>query len=73
MTVNDYDEELYLSIQDLGLDEKSTPYRIALQVVHQGYDSLSREQRDVYDNRVAPLLDERAMRNEIERLMSRDD
>jgi hypothetical protein len=41
MGVDDYDEDLYLTLQDVDLDEKSTAYGIALKVVHQSYESLS--------------------------------
>ena len=40
MSVNDYDEVLYAKMQDLELDN-SIEYGIAMQRVHQEYDSLS--------------------------------
>ncbi len=64
MSVNDYDQDLYDCIQELGLDEKSAPYGIAMQVVHQGYSSLSPKQRFVYETEVIPLLKEQAEENE---------
>jgi hypothetical protein len=60
MSINDYDEILHARIQDLALDEKSSAYGISMQVIHQGYDSLSGKQRYIYDTEVAPLLREQA-------------
>ena len=71
MSVNDYDEELYLMIEDLvdeGELEKDTPaYGISQQVIHQGYDSLTPRQKSVYDKIVVPALERLAERYEANR------
>ena len=65
MGVEDYDWELNDAVPDLldeGELEKNTPgYGVAQQVIHQGYDSLSKKQRYVYDTVLVPLLKERGL------------
>lgn len=55
-------EALYQAIRGLvtdeELDEQSDAYEIAMQVVEQGYDSLSERQQHIYD-RVELLLKHR--------------
>ncbi len=74
MSVNDYDEELYLNIEDLvdcGALEKGTPaYGISKQVIDQGYESLTAKQQAVYDRIVVPALRRLHDRNEVERVRS---
>lgn len=58
---NDHvDFELYEAISDAVdegyLEEGTSAYGIAQQVVDQGYDSLSDKQKWVYDNKVLPAL-----------------
>jgi hypothetical protein len=65
MSVNDYDEDLYLALQDIDLEEGSPASGIAMQVVHQGYESLSPKQKYVYDTQVVPLLRQQAEEDEI--------
>ena len=67
MSVNDYDEDLYARVQDLQLDEKSAAYGIAMQVVYQGYGSLSPKQRYVYESEVVPLLQEQEKEEKLNR------
>jgi hypothetical protein len=63
MSVSDYDEELYEDIQDLlergDLDKGAPAYGVAQQVIHRGYDSLTRMQRGLYDAVVVPALKKR--------------
>ncbi|HVI91525.1 MAG TPA: hypothetical protein VM659_24730 [Dongiaceae bacterium] len=53
-------EALYEAIRSLiadnELDEDSDAYRISMQVVHQGFDSLSERQQHIYE-RVKALLE----------------
>ncbi len=74
MSVNDYDEELYLAIEDLvgcgDLEEGTPAFGIARRVVHQGYDSLSPKQKHVYDALVVPALVRLHERNETNRILS---
>ena len=60
MSVNDYDEDLHLAIEDLvdcGDLEKGQPaYGVAQQVIHQNYESLSPKQQALYDAVVVPAL-----------------
>ena len=72
MSVNDYNDDLYLAIQEIALDEKSAEYGIAMKVVHEGYESLSAKQRYVYDTQVVPLLREQARLDEFNRLYDPD-
>jgi hypothetical protein len=65
MSVNDYDEELYLAIQNIELDEKSAAYGIAMMVVHQSYEVLTPKQKHVYDTQVVPLLLKQAERDDV--------
>lgn len=39
------------------LEEEALGYRIAQQVIHSGYESLSAKQRWVYDREVGPALE----------------
>jgi hypothetical protein len=68
MSVNDHDEELYLALQEIDLDEKSPAYGISMQVLHQSYASLNAKQKYVYDTKMAPLLRRQAERDEVNRL-----
>ena len=60
MSINNYDEELYLVIEEIVAEldlEKGTPaYGVAIKVVHDGYDSLSQKQKYLYDTKVQPLV-----------------
>ena len=60
MSANDYDEGLYEAVRDLvvagRLRDPSPAYGIALQVVHQGFGSLSEFQRYIYETQVEALL-----------------
>jgi hypothetical protein len=75
MSVNDYDEDLLLAISDAvdegHLEEKTPAHGIALQVVHQGYKSLSPKQRYVYDTEVVPALAAVAKDNEAIQMRNR--
>ena len=68
MSVNDYNEALYDAVQDLGLDEKSAAYGIAMQVVHNGIASLSPKQRYIYQTQVEVFLIRQAKEEEFDRL-----
>lgn len=74
MSVNDYDEELYLAVEDLidsGEIERGEPaYGIAQQVIHSGYESLSPRQRTLYDAVVVPALTRLAEINEVNRILN---
>jgi len=63
-----FDADLYQAIRDLvdrgELQRGSVAYRIAQQAIHEGYDSLSTEQRDTYDAAVTPALLIRAQKLE---------
>jgi hypothetical protein len=71
MSVNDYDAELTTGFggwsTELELEENSPAHGVALQVIHQGYNSLSSNQRYLYDSQVAPLLGAQADTDEVER------
>lgn len=60
MSVNDYNEDLYLAIRELVdqdlLKENTAEYGIALQVIHMGEDSLSPKQAWIYKNKVLSLF-----------------
>ena len=66
------DYELHDKIEDLvakGLLGRGTPaYRIAQQVIHRGYESLSDQERTIYDSIVVPTLEIRAAQREIQRV-----
>ena len=49
-------EAIRVLVTDDELDEKSDAYEIAMQVVDQGYDTLSERQRNIYETRVQALL-----------------
>lgn len=72
MSVNDYDEELYLAIEDLvdsgNLEEGTPAYGVAQQVIHNGYDSLTSKQRALYDGIVVPALRRLEEENEVTRI-----
>jgi hypothetical protein len=74
MSVNDYDEELYLAIEDLvaslELEKGSPAYGVAQQVIHSGYDSLSQKQRALYDAVVVPALRRQEAENEKNRILN---
>ena len=63
-TTTSYDKELLEAIQDLirrgELDEGAPAYGTALQVIHGGYESLTRMQRSLYDRVVTPALERRS-------------
>ena len=63
-TTPSFDKELLEAIQDLikrgELDEGAPAYGTALQVIHGGYDSLTRMQRALYDRVVTPALQRRS-------------
>jgi alpha-amylase/alpha-mannosidase (GH57 family) len=70
---NDHiDLELSDSINELvdsGEIQKGTPaFGVAQQVIHSGYDSLSQNQKSVYDNHVVPALRRLAEENEANRV-----
>lgn len=64
MTPAPVDKELLEAIQDLikrgELDEGAPAYGTALQVIHGGYQSLTRMQRTLYDRVVTPALERRS-------------
>jgi hypothetical protein len=72
MSVNDYDEELNLAIEDLvdarELEVGTPAYGVAQQVINSGYDSLSPKQRHVYNTEVLPLLERQGEKNETARI-----
>ena len=75
MGYNDHiDFNLLGAINDLvdeGLLEKGTPaYGIAQQVIHAGYDSLSANQKYVYDKEVISALEKRANENRINEILN---
>jgi hypothetical protein len=57
----DHDHELYEDLQELvstgQLEAKTPAHGIALQVVDDGYKSLSENQRAVYDSVIVPALE----------------
>ena len=67
--------ELHDKIEDLvaaGLLDRNAPaYRIAQQVIHRGYESLSDQQRAVYDAIIVATLEIRASQLEIQRVWDR--
>jgi hypothetical protein len=71
MGIEDFDYDLQDAIEDLiadGVLDIGTPaHGIALQVVHDGYESLSDKQRAVFDKHVVPALKRRGERLEIQR------
>ncbi len=73
MSVNDYDDELYDRITDLvdelELEKGSDAFGVAMQVVHQGYRSLTPRQRALYDAKVAPLLERQAEERETKQIL----
>lgn len=78
MSVNDYEHELYEFIRELrdgGQLEKGTrDYNIAIFTVYHGYNALSRKQRRIYDQKIAPLIGRLAEKQEIAaRIYSADD
>ena len=72
MSVNDYDEELHMAVEELvdsgELEEGSPAYGVAQQVIHTGYESLSPKQRALYDAVVAPALERLGEKNEVTRI-----
>jgi hypothetical protein len=61
MTPAQLDKELLEDLIKRGeLDEGAPAYGTALQVLHGGYDSLTRMQRALYDKVVAPALERRS-------------
>jgi len=70
------DVELHDQIEDLvaaGLLDRTTPaYRIAQQVINNGYESLSDQQRVIYDSVIVATLEIRASQLEIERVWDRE-
>lgn len=67
---NDHiDFDLHEQIEDLVhcsmLEEGSVPYGIAQKVIHDGYDSLTQNQRYHYDTFVVPKLIKRAEQVEV--------
>jgi hypothetical protein len=72
---NDHiDFELHDQIEDLVdegiIENPSTPYGVAQQVINEGYESLSPRQRWVYDTVIGPALQERAKELEMMRIMN---
>jgi len=63
MIGRDLDFDLHNAVQDLIaeglLEENSEPHRVARIVVHDGYDSLTPEQRALYDAVVTTALRKR--------------
>jgi hypothetical protein len=63
MSIGEFDRGLSEAIQDLikrgELDEGAPAYGVALQAIHQGYDSLTRMQKVLYDRVVVPALKRR--------------
>ena len=66
--------ELHDRIEDLVgegiIEEKSASYGVALQVIYNGYGSLSPEQRALYDAVIAPALQKRSIELEMIRIMN---
>ena len=52
------------------IEEKSLPYGVAQQVIHDGYWSLSPKQRALYDAVIVPALLKRGKELEMMRIMS---
>ncbi|MCH9049492.1 MAG: hypothetical protein IIA72_00155 [Proteobacteria bacterium] len=74
MSVNDYDEDLHLAIEDIvdcgDLEKDEAAYGVAQQVIHRGYESLSPKQRKLYDAVVVPALVRLEERNEVTRVLN---
>jgi len=73
MGANDHiDIELHDAIEELvseGQIEKETlGYRIAQQVIHQGYETLSPAQKHSYDSEILPALSRLAEQHEMNRI-----
>lgn len=74
MSINSHiDWDMFHAIQDLVdeglLDVQSKGYGIAQQVIHQGYDSLSDNQKYTFNTQVAQRLGDRKEQLEIQRVI----
>lgn len=74
MSINSHiDWEMFHAIQDLVdeglLDVQSKGYGIAQQVIHQGYNSLSDNQKRTFNTQVARPLVDRQKQLEIQRII----
>lgn len=63
MSVNDYDEQLDEAIKNcleegfLNEEEQGAALGVAHKVIHVGYNSLTRRQKELYDDVVVPALE----------------